>query len=154
MNHLKLATLIAECASHFDAASSKLPLEMQRESELHVELLHDAAALLAGEDVSKVYCPEDLIRYAPLVQYQKTASLGGETVGLCHNRDIAGNVTAMITVGTGAFNLALFSSAQQLREFILALRELVDECDASAAQHIDLLPIHLAAGLGTVQEAA
>lgn len=154
MNNIKLAKLIAESAGHFDAICCRLPDELKCEAALHVELLHDAASLLAGDDITQVYHPEDLIHYAPMVQYQQTIGFGGESIGLCHSRNVAGDVTASMIVSTGPFSLALFATPHKVREFILALRELVDECDASAAQHIDPLPLHHAAGLSMAHEGA
>lgn len=147
MQNVKHATMLAKAASFFDDQFNGMPPEYKGEVIKHIENLHDIAGIMAGEEIAQVYNSEELQRFTVDAQYANAISFGGEELALVHQRNRAGQVNTIMVISTGAFNLALFASPQKVRELILALRQLADECDASAAQHTDTIRIQQAAGL-------
>lgn len=154
MQNVKLATMLARAASFFDDQFNCMPPEYKGDVIKHIENLHDVAGILAGDDLAQVYNAEELQRFTVGAQYTNTIQFGGEEISLVHQRSRSGEVGTIIVISHGAFNLALFAGPHKVRELILALRQLVDECDASTVQHAETLPLHQAAGLCVAGEAA
>lgn len=137
MDGLMLARHIAEAASFFDTARSALTTD-QHEAGTHVEHLHAAAQILAGDKVGEIYTPDGSFksrtRYGALVQFGVFAPLN-----LVHWREADGDVSLAVELYEGAMGLHLHPTPTECRELAAALKQLADDADASAAQARDEL---------------
>lgn len=136
--HLLLARRIADAASFFDTARAALAPSDKVEAEKHIEHLHDAAQVLAGDLNVTIYQP-DGVPFETGKQYITKFFFENlsDPLELIHLREQSGTVNTFIVLLMGALRLPLplcLSSPTELRQLALALKQLADDAEDSAMQ--------------------
>lgn len=152
---LMLAKHIASAASFFDMSSCTAPAD-QEESRWHVQHLHDAAQILAGDQGVEIYTQDD--GHFEIGAHHRTGIqcdiFDNTPLVLDHWREEDGRVRIAIALDISSFRLQLSPTPTQCRELAAALKQLADDAEASAAQHTDTISLSQTAGQCVACEAA
>lgn len=104
-----------------------------------VESLHDIAQLLAGDQNLQVYSPNDEPQFLPEREYFTEVNFGKTKhfpFKLSHYRASNGIMFVGVQVVAHPFALDIWPTPAQCRELAMALKQLADDAEASASQHI------------------
>lgn len=133
MDTFALARRVSDAASFFDTARGALAERERAEASLHVERLHEAAQLLAGERTPDLYMPEDAT-FVTDEHYSTDVSCGAP-LNLSHWRNDKGQVSLCISSSARPFMMYLHTTATECRSLSAALKQLADDAEASAEQY-------------------
>lgn len=129
---------IADAAMFFDTARAALAERDKTEAGQHVEHLHDAAQILFGDRNAEMYMPEG-IPFEQEKHYRTDFPLESHknALVLIHWREVGGIVNTNIVFESDGFRRANFqSNPTELRMLAVALKQLADDAEDSAAQGI------------------
>lgn len=133
---MQIGVRVADAATFFDTARATLA-ECDREvAGRHVEHLHDAAQVLFGDRNAEVYAPEG-IPFEQGKRYRAEFALVNhkDPLDLIHWRESRGIVNTAIVFEIDGLRRAIFpGSPTELRLLAVALKQLADDAEDSAAQ--------------------
>lgn len=133
---MQIGGRIADAAMFFDTTCAALAECDRAQAGQHVEHLHDAAQVLLGDRNAEVYAPEG-IPFEQGKRYHAEFALVNhkDPLDLIHWRESRGIVNTAIMFETDGLRRAIFpGSPTELRLLAVALKQLADDAEDSAAQ--------------------
>lgn len=144
---LALIRRVADAAYFFDGVRATLPERDKEKAEQHVEHLHDAAQILAGDDNPQIYPPDDA-EFNDDEHYNTHLLINRSSIELSHwrRKDTPyGAVSTGIVICSHPLAMRIFPTPTELRQLAVALKQLADDAEASAAQVEQEAPASIAA---------